>query len=74
MCVICSISKKKLVNLCVCGHPQAKHLYDGYGGCNEFKCVCDRFVHAEHSLENANAVDFNSSAASKDGGFLERLG
>lgn len=27
-----------------------------------------------HRLENADADDFNSSAASKDGGFLESLG
>lgn len=29
---------------CQCGHPQLKHLYGGYGGCNEFKCVCDKYV------------------------------
>lgn len=43
---------------CRCGHLKFKHLYDGNGGCNEFKCVCDSFVSEEkHSLENANAVD-----------------
>lgn len=65
-----------MANYCQCGHPQLKHLYGGYGGCNEFKCICDRYVFKEerHSLESANAVDFNSSATSKDGGFLERLG
>lgn len=90
-------------NNCLCGHPQGKHQFDGYGDCNEFKCVCDRFTRPEYiglqemlreeyeklglelktekqlaseeqPLESAVADDFNSSAASKDGGFLERLG
>lgn len=60
--------------ICKCGHLKFKHLHWS-AGCNAFCCPCDSFVvEKEHSLENANADDFNSSAASKDGGFLERLG
>lgn len=42
---------------------------------NEAYCLnCCIEANEEQPLESAVAVDFNSSAASKDGGFLERLG
>lgn len=37
------------------------------------QCLIDLLL-KEQPLESAAAVDFNSSAASKDGGFLERFG
>jgi transcriptional regulator with XRE-family HTH domain len=43
-----------------------------YRALNGNKCECD--CHAEQPLESAVADDFNSSAASKDGSFLERFG
>ena len=36
------------LNNCNCNHPQGKHLYGGYGGCNQFKCVCERFTRPEY--------------------------
>ena len=110
-----------MANYCQCRHPQLKHLYGGYGSCNQFKCVCDGYnfmylkkncdfcensvywisengeaycfacitkvtddsfrkilneldCEEKQPLESAVADDFNSSATSKDGSFLERLG
>ena len=40
----------------------------------EKKFRVERELAEKHPLESADAVDFNSSAASKDGGFLERFG
>lgn len=60
-------------NACQCSANVHKvYCCDGLTDC-EF--IADFCVHCNrHRLESADAVDFNSSATSKDGGILERFG
>lgn len=47
---------------CYCGHRKVKHLYGGDGGCNEFKCVCDKFEPLPYDFfQNCPCYECNST-------------